>query len=98
MHSLPVEAEAPSMASNKRALLAKAATSKAAAWGTRATSKAPAMAPTSSKARGVLCFGALLCCAAGVRCKAGALVGATARRFQKGFSKAALKNLNFETF
>ena len=35
------------MASNKRALLAKAATSKAAAWGTRATSKAPAMAWTS---------------------------------------------------
>ncbi len=41
--------EAPSMASNKRALMAKAATSKASAWGTRATSKATAMAPTLSK-------------------------------------------------
>eukprot|EP00434_Breviolum_minutum_P017915 symbB.v1.2.015803.t3/scaffold1190.1/size132987/12 len=47
---MKAESKAPSMASNKRALMAKAATSKASAWGTRSTSKAAAMAPTLSKA------------------------------------------------
>lgn len=59
---MKAESKAASMASSKRALLAKAATSKAAAWGARTTSKAAAIA---------------------------GMVGATARRFQKGFSKAA---------
>lgn len=38
--------KAASMASSKRALLAKAATSKASAWGARTTSKAAAIAQT----------------------------------------------------
>lgn len=41
---MKAESKAFSMASSKRALMAKAATSKAAAWRTRATSKAAAMA------------------------------------------------------
>ena len=68
------------MASSKRALLAKAATSKAAAWGARTTSKAAAIAQTLDAWDGSGSV-ALALPEAG-------MVGATARRFQKGFSKA----------
>ncbi|CAJ1449535.1 unnamed protein product [Effrenium voratum] len=59
--------KAPTMATSKRLLLAKAATSKAAAWRTRASSKMAAVPQ--------------------------AIVGATARRFTKGFSKEQIERV-----